>query len=177
MGNNPSHFKDNLKNPVEQVSWNDAKEFCRKLKQITGKDFRLPAEAEWEYACRAGTQTRYYFEDNEKLVGDYAWYDKNSGSKTHPVGLKNPNAWGLHDMSGNVSEWCEDPWHKSYENKPENIKNDGNITWSSNNKPYHVLRGGSWHDFSRKCRSANRGWDVANLRSYIFGFRLALSIF
>jgi len=176
MGNNPSRFKDNPKNPVEQVSWNDAKEFCRKLKQITGEDFRLTAEAEWEYACRAGSQTSYYFGDDESQLGEYAWYSPNSDSKTHPVGQKKPNNWGLYDMSGNVWEWCEDSWHDSYANKPENIKDNGNIIWLDSNNSSHILRGGSWNDNSRDCRSAYRYWFLAELRINFFGFRLALSI-
>jgi formylglycine-generating enzyme required for sulfatase activity len=101
MGTNPSYFKGaNL--PVEQVSWDDAVEFCKKLSQKEGKTYRLPTEAEWEYACRAGTTTKFSFGDDESQLGEYAWYGKNSGMKTHPVGKKKPNAWGLFDMHGNV---------------------------------------------------------------------------
>jgi formylglycine-generating enzyme required for sulfatase activity len=178
MGKNPSNFKDDLKNPVEQVSWNEAKEFCKKLNQlIVGKDFRLPTEAEWEYACRAGTQTRYYFGDDAAKLGDYGWYDENSGSKTHPVGQKKPNDWGLYDMSGNVWEWCEDPYHDSYANKPENTKNNGNTIWLSGNVSLRVLRGGSCFNYSRNCHSAKRYWFVADVRDIYIGFRLAVSVF
>ena len=177
MGNNPSKFKDNPKNPVELVSWDDAQEFCQKLNQKTGKKYRLPTEAEWEYACRAGTQTRYYFGDDEKQLGEYAWFDKNSDSKTHPVGQKKPNNWGLHDMSGNVWEWCEDPWHDSYANKPEDIKNNGNSIWSDSNESRHILRGGSWDYDSRSCRSAYRFGSYADYGVYDGGFRLVLCSF
>jgi formylglycine-generating enzyme required for sulfatase activity/uncharacterized caspase-like protein len=177
MGNNPSKFKDNPKNPVELVSWDDAQEFCQKLNQKTGKKYRLPTEAEWEYACRAGTQTRYYFGDDEKQLGEYAWFDKNSDSKTHPVGQKKPNNWGLHDMSGNVWEWCEDPWHDSYANKPEDIKNNGNSIWSDSNESRHILRGGSWDYDSRNCRSAVRSGNGAVNRNGFDGFRLVLCSF
>ena len=144
MGNNPSDFENNPQNPVESVSWDDAQAFCQKLSEITGKTYRLPTEAEWEYACRAGTTTRYYFGDDVNQLGDYAWYDGNSGNKTHPVGQKKPNDWGLYDMSGNVWEWCEDS----------------------------CLRGGSWSNDPDFCRSAYRYYDVPRVNSCNLGFRV-----
>ena len=150
MGNNPSHFKNwfknNPQNPVENVSWDDAKAFCQKLSQITGKNYRLPTNSEWEYACRAGTTTDYYFGDDDNQLGDYAWYDGNSGGKTHPVGQKKPNGWGLYDMHGNVWEWCADT----------------------------CLRGGSWGSYPYLCRSAIR--NVSSIRRVfrfdLIGFRV-----
>ena len=205
MGNNPSNFQDNPKNPVEQVSWGDANEFCKKLNQlITGKDFRLPTEAEWEYACRAGTQTRYCFGDDQSLLKEYAWYGDNSGDssldtikiwdadpnwenyykklmdnncKTRPVGEKKSNDWGLYDMHGNVWEWCEDSWHDSYTEKPQNIKDNGNIIWLNGNESRYALRGGSWCDYSGDCRSPYRNGFDADVRNYDFSFRLAVSAF
>jgi formylglycine-generating enzyme required for sulfatase activity len=176
MGTNPSHFKNNSwfknnpQNPVENVSWNDAKAFCQKLSQITGKTYRLPTEAEWEYACRAGTTTRFYFGDDANQLGDYAWYKGNSQNTTHPVGQKKPNAWGLYDMSGNVWEWCEDDWHSSYIGAPT----DGSA-WIKNNNDndYRILRGGSWYYYPNNCRSAFR---LSNYRrvisDIIVGFRV-----
>jgi formylglycine-generating enzyme required for sulfatase activity len=167
MGNNPSDFRDNPKNPVESVSWDDAQEFCQKLSEKIGKKYRLPSEAEWEYACRAGTQTRYYFGDDEKLLGEYAWYIENSDSKTHPVGQKKPNNWGLYDMSGNVWEWCEDGWHENYQKAPT----DG-TAWNNNHSQtkVRVIRGGSWVNYPRICRSAYR---ITNgYRGFNLGFRV-----
>ena len=167
IGNDPSFFK-NPKNPVEMVTWDEAQEFCQKLSKKTGKKYRLPSEAEWEYACRAGTQTRYYFGDNEDLLKEYAWYRNNSASKTHPVAWhKKLNNWGLYDMHGNVWEWCEDGWHDNYENAPT----DGSV-WNDNHSQtnYRVLRGGSWFDYPRDCRSACRGYNDDRHGSY--GFRV-----
>ncbi len=154
MGTNPSRFQNNPQNPVEDVSWNDAQAFCQKLSQITGKTYRLPTEAEWEYACRAGTTTRFYFGDDANQLGDYAWYKGNSQQTTHPVGQKKPNAWGLYDMSGNVWEWCEDNWHDSYKSAPS----DGSAWLKNGNDNRSPLRGGSWYNVPANCRSAYRNF-------------------
>jgi formylglycine-generating enzyme required for sulfatase activity len=173
MGNNPSYFKscgDNCR--VENVSWVDAQEFIRKLNRVEGADkYRLPTEAEWEYACRAGSTTRYYFgddyhfADDEAELGEYAWYANNSDKKTHPVGQKEPNAWGLYDMHGNVWEWCQD-YYGRY------------TTWSVTDPKktagnYLVARGGSWNGFPRQMRSAYRAWNRTGDRGINVSFRLA----
>jgi formylglycine-generating enzyme required for sulfatase activity len=167
MGKNPSRFKNNPQNPVEQVSWEDAQAFCKKLSQITGKTYRLPTEAEWEYACRAGTTTRFYFGDDANQLGDYAWYDGSSQKTTHPVGQKKPNAWGLYDMSGNVLEWCEDNWHNTYENAPR----DGSA-WLIKDNDYYIVRGGSWFSNPDNCRSAYRDLNSRRDSSLNNGFRV-----
>jgi formylglycine-generating enzyme required for sulfatase activity len=167
MGNNPSRFKG-AKNPVEQVTWNDAQEFCRKLSQKTGKTVRLPTEAEWEYACRAGTKTRFYSGDNDSDLDGVAWYGPNSGGKTNPVGGKKPNAWGLYDMHGNVWEWCQD-WYGSYPKEsvqdPEGPGNGGS----------RVVRGGAWSNNPGYCRSAGRSGSHPDDRGINFGFRVVRS--
>jgi formylglycine-generating enzyme required for sulfatase activity len=165
MGNNPSLFQNNPRNPVENVSWDDAQAFCQKLSQITGKTYRLPTEAEWEYACRAWTTTDYYFGDDASQLGNYAWYDGNSQNETHPVGQKQPNAWGLYDMSGNVWEWCEDNWHDNYKNAPK----DGSA-WLIKDNDFYILRGGSWCDLPYDCRSAFRNCHRHSF--FIYGFRV-----
>jgi formylglycine-generating enzyme required for sulfatase activity/uncharacterized caspase-like protein len=179
MGNNPSYFKGNPQNPVEQVSWDNAQEFCKNLSQKMGKEFRLPSEAEWEYACRAGTTTAYSFGDNASLLGEYAWYWDNSGSKnpvgrrakTHPVGQKQPNPWGLYDMHGNVWEWCQDSYEK-YGGENDLIRKAGKAITKENDNRSRLLRGGSWHDGAWNCRSAERNRFIASLRYFHFGFRV-----
>ena len=166
MGTNPSNFKG-ATNPVETVSWNDATAFCKKLSEKTRQAFRLPTEAEWEYACRAGTKTRYSFGDSDSVLGDYAWVGINSDGKTHPVGQKKPNAWGLYDMHGNVYEWCAD-WFGSYSG---GASTDPQGAASGK---LRVLRGGAWRGIdplSRRC--AFRGRNDPAGRQDVHGFRCA----
>jgi len=176
MGVNPSEFKG-ADNPVEKVSWDDAVEFCRRLSDLpaeksAGHVYRLPTEAEWEYACRAGTTTKYSFGDDESDLGDHAWFLENflenSGTNTHPVGRKGPNAWGLYGMHGNVLEWCQD-WYGDY---PSGSVTDPSGATSGS---YRVLRGGGWHDTAGFCRSAYRRRFLPSIRNYYFGFRVCLS--
>ena len=167
MGENPSNLKgDNL--PVEQVSWDDCQTFITRLNNLTGKNFRLPTEAEWEYAARGGNRSRGYKYSGSNVLSDVAWYDDNSGDKTHPVGSKSPNELGLYDMSGNVREWCSD-WYGTYSSTAQT-----NPTGSSSGS-LRVLRGGSWFSVARNCRSSSRHHDVPDGRFYLLGLRLALS--
>ncbi len=167
MGNNPSYFKgDSL--PVERVSWEEAQEFIKKLNEMEKSDkYRLPSEAEWEYACQAGNSARYSFGYDVSSLGEYAWYDENSGDKTQPVGQKNPNLWGLYDMHGNVWEWVQDGWHDSYYGAPS----DGSARESESNS-LKVRRGGSWEGSAGYCRTANRGNSGSGYRSSGLGFRV-----
>jgi len=169
---NPSRFKG-LQNPVEEVSWNEAVAFCQKLSELpaekkAGYVYRLPTEAEWEYACRAGTTTKYSFGDSDSELGDYAWYDRISDKRTHPVGQKKPNAWGLYDMHGNVWEWCLD-WHGGY---PSGAVTDPTGPSSGS---LRVLRGGSWLHSSVSCLSANRRRGTPADRLWGLGFRVVRS--
>lgn len=165
MGTDPSYFKgDN--HPVEQVSWYYAQEFCRRLSEITGQTFRLPSEAEWEYACRAGSTGKYCFGDDPKQLGDYAWYAENSDDTTHPVGQKLPNAFGLYDMHGNVWEWCQDDWHPNYKGAPT----DGSA-WEGDS-PYKIVRGGSWFNSQLLARAISRNYFRPANRDFNVGFRV-----
>jgi len=176
MGNNPSEFKEE-NHPVENVSWDDAMAFCQKLSELTGKDYRLPSEAQWEYAGRGGTTTPFYFGETiitnlANYYGDY--YPYASGPKgvyreeTTEVGIFPPNAFGLYDMHGNVWEWCADPWHDNYQGAPS----DGRVWEKLGYLKTFVLRGGSWGSFARWTRSAGRIEDWPSERNGSGGFRL-----
>jgi len=164
MGNNPSYFKGAYL-PVEQVSWYDCQQFIQKLNQLDpGRGYRLPTEAEWEYACRAGTTTKYYTGDSESDLASAGWYEGNSDKRTHPVGEKVPNVFGLYDMHGNVWEWCEDWYHDSYNGAPT----DGSA-WLRPRSEHRALRGGACIS---NCRSAYRISYYPDDRNVYIGFRL-----
>jgi formylglycine-generating enzyme required for sulfatase activity len=170
MGNNPSTFKG-AKNPVEQVSWDDCQKFLDKLNAMTAEQegkFVLPTGAEWEYACRGGSTTRFSYGDATRSLGEYAWYKDNSEQKTHPVGKKKPNAWGLYDMHGNVWEWCHDLYDEKYY---ANAATDDPQGPSSGSR--RVLRGGSWRIAAGICRSAGCDSGVPGYRDTGLGFRVA----
>jgi len=183
MGNNPSHFSscgDDC--PVESVSWDDAQAFVKKLSEQTGQRYRLPSEAEWEYACRAGGKHKYCGNDDVDAV---AWHIGNSkvlvkkgglfskneygANKTYPVAKKRANAWGLYDMSGNVQEWVEDCYHDTYTDAPT----DGSA-WVSGSCQQRVLRGGSWIGLSEDARAAFRNWSSTTWRHVSSGFRVVV---
>ena len=167
MGSNPSFSKgDNL--PVEQVSWNDCQTFINRLNKYTGRKFRLPTEAEWEFAARGGNYSRHYKYSGSNNIDDVAWYGDNSGDHSHPVGAKQANELDLYDMSGNVWEWCSD-WDGSYSSNSQS-----NPT-GPNSGSYRVKRGSSWSYSSRDCRSSSRGSGTPSYRSGELGLRLVLS--
>ncbi len=161
MGSKPSNFKG-ADLPVEIVSWEEAQAFCRELSRMTGKGYRMPTEAEWEYACRAGTKGPY-----AGTLSEMAWYSDNAGSRTHPVGQKKPNAWGLYDMHGNVWEWCQDWYDRSYYSQSSATDPQGPRAGS-----YRVVRGGGWSYAAADCRSAYRDYRAPGSRYGSLGFRL-----
>lgn len=167
MGTNPSYFKgDNL--PVEQVSWDNCLEFISKLNSLTGRKFRLPTEAEWEYAARGGKKSRGYQYSGSFNISDVAWYNGNSGNKIHPIGMKQANELGVYDMSGNVNEWCQD-WYGSY------VSSSQTNPLGANSGSFRVCRGGSWYFGTEICRSSFRSRGNPDTRSRYLGFRLVLS--
>ncbi len=161
--------------PVIGVSWGEVQAYLKWLSRKTGQRWRLLSEAEWEYACRAGSEAAYCFGDDEAELGDYAWYDANSKSRPHSVGRKKSNKFGLYDMHGNVWEWCEDVWHDSYAGKPEDLKETGGA-WTTGDSRRRVLRGGSWIGDPHSCRSADRRRIHADFRVDDIGFRLARTL-
>ncbi len=174
-GFNPSYFKG-PRNPVERVNWEDTQEFARSLSEKENVTYRLPTEAEWEYACRAGTTTEFYWGDDPegKSIADYAWCAGNLDNAkmgTKPVGQKKRNAWGLYDMSGNVWEWCEDCYSKGYAAEKEAV--DPNVAAAGSDR---VVRGGSWYAPSEVCRSARRAGCSPSYRRRFVGFRLVRTI-
>jgi len=186
MGKNPSHFRKSPEHPVESISWETAKEFCSRLTERCGMQVRLPSESEWEYVCRAGTKNEFFFTsagpfsdetsillETRRALREYAWFDENSRGKTHTVGGKKPNPWGIYDIIGNVWEWCEDVWCDTYENSP----NDGSaMTMASNRQPRRCLRGGAWDMDAFRCRSTYRSYEWKELATNRFGIRIVAQI-
>jgi formylglycine-generating enzyme required for sulfatase activity len=167
MGSNPSKFKgDNL--PVEQVSWNDCQTFINRLNSYTGRNFRLPTEAEWEFAARGGNYSRHYKYSGSNYIGDVAWYTDNSGNRTHPVGTKQANELGLYDMSGNVWEWCSD-WYGSYSSYSQSNPTGATSGFG------RVERGGNWCGLARYCCSSHRSYYAPGNSFDDLGLRLVLS--
>lgn len=168
MGNNPSYFKNCDKCPVDTVSWNDAQKYITGLNSKTGKTYRLPTEAEWEYAARSGGKKEKYAGGND--VKSVAWYESNSGKRTHPVKQKKPNGFGLYDMSGNIREWVQD-WYDVdyYKSSPKNNPQN------ANSGTFRVLRGGSWDHVARLNLAARRGRHYQDYQHFNIGFRLVLS--
>ena len=158
--------------PVVNVSWDDAQRYVTWFRLMTGKPYRLLSEAEWEYAARAGTMTRYSFGDDTAALGDYAWYSENSGKQTHPVGEKKPNAFGLHDTYGNVDEWVEDPWHENY----QGASMDGSPWVKDGAASWYVVRGGAWLNSAKFLCARNRFWLPTDGRYDYVGFRLARTL-
>ena len=177
MGRNPSSFRDGPnapRRPVERVSWEDANGFCERLSQMAKGRVRLPTEAEWEYACRAGTKTTYSWGDDSRIVDEFVWWRRNSEATTHPVGQKKPNPWGLHDMHGNVCEWCADDFHGSYEEAPA----DGRAWVDQTRAANRVLRGASF-DFNADVtsyRSTVRQGMAPGIRNSTYGFRCVMDV-
>lgn len=169
-GQNPSHFKG-PKLPVETVSWNDCQKFLTRLSQQTGCKASLPTEAQWEYACRAGTTSSWFHGISDQFAADYAWYGENSESKTHPVGQKKTNPWGLHDMTGNVWEWCADFYQKRAYPAGEVTDPTGPTKGDT-----RITRGGAWGDHTGLLRSAARNCAGPEIANQGLGLRCAIQV-
>ncbi|MDP6043968.1 MAG: formylglycine-generating enzyme family protein, partial [Phycisphaerae bacterium] len=177
MGTEPwvgkTYAKSNGSHAASYISWDDTIKFCETLSKKTGKKVTLPTEAQWEYACRAGSKTAYYFGDDASKLGDYAWYSDNAYKQdekyAHGVGQKKPNAFGLYDMHGNVYEWCSDWYDEKFYAKAKNVDPENTTKATA-----RVLRGGSWSYFPGICRAANRDGFTAVYRNCILGFRVVV---
>ena len=184
VGQNPLVFRISDDHPVDSVSWLEASHFCLLLSEMTGYAVRLPTEAEWEYACRGGTDTDFFFSPSGPFVDEFsvpqkvrelsrnfAWFDENRAESTHPVATKKPNPFGLYDMIGNVWEWCQDHWHPDYKGAPATCE-----PWvdSSPKRPLRCLRGGAWDMNVFRCRSAYRSWDWEMNATSRFGLRICV---
>jgi formylglycine-generating enzyme required for sulfatase activity len=184
MGANPSRFRDPPDLPVDSVSWDDAEAFCGRLSALTGRRCRLPTETEWEYACRAGTTGDFFFgawgpyADDTAIpravrlaLAEHAWFDEDSAERSHPVGRKRANPWGLHDMVGNLWEWCAASWHDDYVGAPV----DGSA-WRhpGDTDPRRVLRGGAWAMNAFRCRSSYRSDDHRSVATSRFGVQVVV---
>jgi formylglycine-generating enzyme required for sulfatase activity len=174
IGHNPKTEWGRGNYPVTRISYQDALAYLNWLSTVTEKDYRLPSEAEWEYAARAGAQSRYSFGTDELSLTSYGWYEGNCGGKAHPVGKKKPNTWGIYDLHGNVWEWCRDAWHDCYVSKPQSIRTNGG-SWDGDGS-LRVLRGGSWYHDANRARSANRGKGEVNSRHIDYGFRVCRTL-
>jgi formylglycine-generating enzyme required for sulfatase activity len=173
MGTNTAVFHHETNLPVENITWFEAKNFCQKLTEISGKLVRLPTETEWEYFCRAESSTEFFFGDDKNILTEYAWFEQNSDEKTHPVGLKKPNNWNLFDIVGNVWEWCEDVWKNDYNDFPTdgsaNIKN-------LEKQSRRATRGGSFAMNAFRCRSSYRSFDWHDTATEKLGFRVVMEV-
>ena len=173
MGTEPWDGEDCAKSGASHaasyISWDDATKFCEVLSKKTGKKVMLPAEAQWEYSCRAGSKTLYSFGNSASIFGDYAWYEKNAGDNAHAVGQKKPNAFDLYDMHGNVCEWCRDGYDEKFYAKAKNVDPENTTVGLA-----RVLRGGSWNHSPDGCRAANRSWSATGFRGFYNGFRVVV---
>lgn len=171
-GSNPAHFTGDDQYPMENVSAQEADAFCQELSALTGQRLRLPSEAEWEYACRAGSTTLFYFGDSLEDLMQHGWYRGNSEMRSHPVGLMKPNPWGLYDMHGGIDEFCQDPEHPNYQGAPSDQRpwrEDGDMT-------RRIKRGGSWYDIGVHCCSAHSSSYPADVGSEDHGLRVIVEI-
>lgn len=176
MGGNPSHFK-RPDNPVENVSWYDAQDFVRRLNELEGhKRYRLPTEAEWEYAAKAGSTTAYSFGEYDRELGRHAWYSDNAEGRTHPVGQKEPNPWGLYDVHGNVEEWVQDWWWPYHDTHLDMIEAAENLSKADLKTNFQIIRGCSWESPAPYCTTKVSSESLPENRNPTTGLRLVMSV-